>query len=114
MSKTRLPVDQCRVSHHLHRRRMVRLLRKNGSVALRAATTKDSIADVVAEAAVISEAVDVKTSAMQEVVDLAAKTISCSSQAWTAGSAGMRMLPGQGRRAISTRKGDGAGDRITW
>jgi hypothetical protein len=68
----------------------------------------------VAEAAVISEAFDVKTSAMQEVVDLAAKTISCSSQAWTAGSAGMRMLLGQGRRAISTRKGDGAGDRMTW
>jgi hypothetical protein len=115
MSKTHLPVGQCRVSHHLHRHRTVRLPHKNGSVVLRAATTKDSTADVVAEvAAVNSEAVDVKTSAMQQVVDLAAKTTSCSSQAWTVGSAGMRMLPGQGRRAVSTRKGDGAGDRMTW
>jgi hypothetical protein len=106
--KTRLPVDQCRVSHHLHRRRTVRLPRKNGSVVLRAATIKLSTTDVAAEA------VDVKTIAIQEAVDLAAKMISCNSQAWTAGSAGMRTLLDQGRRTVSTRRGGGAGDRMTW
>jgi hypothetical protein len=116
MSKTRLPVDQCQVSLHLHRRRTVRLPRKNGSVGLRAAKIKHSTTDVEAEeaAAATSEALDVKTIAMEEAVDPAAKMISCSSQAWTAGSAGTRTLLDQGRRAVSTRKGDGAGDRMTW
>jgi hypothetical protein len=64
MCKARSPVVRYKVSLHLHPRRLVRHLHKNGSEALRVVTTNRLTTDVVAAVvAATSEVQDVKTTA---------------------------------------------------
>ena len=104
-------VVQSKANLHLHLRHLARHLHQNGSVVHHAATTNPSITDavVVVVAVAISEARGVRTTATEEVVDQAARTISCSHRERTVGNADTRTGLADPRQETSTRRGDAVG-----
>ena len=106
-------VVQSKASRHLRPRRLARHLHQNGSVAHHVATTNLLTTDAavaVVEAAT-SEAQGVKTIAMVEAVDPAARMISCSRRERTVGNAGTRTGLEVRHQGTSTRRGDAVGGR---